>query len=138
MAIGAIDGTVRQFRAGIQFGEGDGVLTLAAGTEAANVIDVAITGAAPSSQYIATVYDAAMLLGLVGAWTLAETGDGSEVSTTAKPRLLFTTSSTGTATISITDVAGGSGLTVYLGITPAGVLVAKEGRGSASVGVTFD
>ncbi len=69
---------------------------------------------------------------------MAETGDGAEVSTTAKPRLLFTASSTGTAELSVTDVAGASGLTVYLEVRPAGALTAAEGRGAAVATLTFD
>ena len=55
-----------------------------------------------------------MLPELVGAFRLAETGAGSENSTTAKPALLITTDATGNATLTVTDVAGGSGLTTNL------------------------
>jgi hypothetical protein len=134
----SIDLVTRRFMAGIQHAEGDGELTLTVGTEAADVIAVTVAGAEASGQYVATIYDSAMLLGLVGAWTMAETGAGAEVSTTAKPRLLFTASATGTATLSVTDVAGASGLTVYLEVRPAGALTAAEGRGSALAPLTFD
>lgn len=136
MAIGPIDTAKRQFRAGFEFSEG--ALTLTGSAEAADVIAVAVSGASPSTQYIATVYDAAMLQGLVGAWTLAETGAGAEISTTAKPSLLFSTSSTGAAEVSVTDVAGASGLTVYLEVRPAPDLGALPGRGAALVEMTFD
>jgi len=92
--------------------------TLTVGTEAANVI--AVTVAAPKAeavQYLAEVFEADMLHALVGAFTMAETGDGAEVSTTAKPSLLFTCSAAGAATLSVTDVAGASGKTVYLRLT---------------------
>lgn len=55
-----------------------------------------------------------MLPELAGAFRLAETGAGSENSTTAKPALLITTDATGNATLTVTDVAGGSGLTTNL------------------------
>jgi hypothetical protein len=70
---------------------------------------------ASAEAFIAEVYDANTEVN-DAAFTLAETGDGAEVSTTAKARLIFTTSAAGAATISITDVAGGSGTTVYLSI----------------------
>ena len=113
-------------------------LTLTAGAEAANVIAVTVAGPAAASQYVATVYDAAMLLGVATAWTMAETGDGAEVSTTAKPRLLFTTSAAGAATLSVTDVAGASGLTVYLEVRPVAASAGISGGGAAIIALTFD
>ncbi len=41
----SIDHVARRFMAGIQHAEGDGVLTLTVGTEAANVIAVSVAGA---------------------------------------------------------------------------------------------
>lgn len=57
------------------------------------------------------------LLAVVGEITLAETGVGAEVSTTAKASLLITTDANGAATISITDV-GGAGISGYLVAEP--------------------
>ena len=55
---------------------------------------------------------------LAAAWTMAETGDGTEVSTTAKPRLIATSSSTGACQLTVTDVSGASTDTIYLFIRP--------------------
>tara|TARA_R100000329_G_scaffold117445_1_gene96667 strand:+ start:83 stop:490 length:408 start_codon:yes stop_codon:yes gene_type:complete len=90
--------------------------TVTVGAESTNVIPVTFSsGHASAEAFIAEVYDANTEVN-DAAFRLAETGDGAEVSTTAKARLIFTTSAAGAATISITDVAGGSGTTVYLSI----------------------
>lgn len=90
-------------------------LTTTVGAEAADVISVTLAANYPAKFKVhAHLFDAAMLDALVGAWTMAETGGGAEVSTTAKPGLYITLSATGTATIAVTDVAGASGLTTYL------------------------
>lgn len=62
------------------------------------------------------VRDGAMLQTLAAAITIAETGTGTEISTTAKPTLLLDTSSIGAAQITITDV-GGAGFTGFLEVT---------------------
>lgn len=113
-------------------------LTLTVGAEAANVIAVTVAGPASASQYMATLYDANMLLALVGAFTMAETGDGAEASVTAKPRLVFTTSAAGAATLSVTDVAGASGATLILEVKPVSASAGVSGGGSALVTLTFD
>jgi len=113
-------------------------LTLTVGAEAANVIGVTVAGPAAASQYMATLYDANMLLALVGAFTMAETGDGAEASVTGKPRLVFTTSAAGAATLSITDVAGASGATLILEVKPVSGSAGVSGGGSALVTLTFD
>jgi len=113
-------------------------LNLVAGAEVTNVIPVVVTGPAHVAQYKASVYDADMLHGLVGAWTLAETGAGAEVSTTAKPTLLFTTDANGAATISVTDVAGASGLSVYLEVAPVSVPAGAKAGSPSIVSITFD
>ena len=113
-------------------------LTLTVGAEAANVIGITVAGPAAASQYIATVYDSAMLLGVAAAWTMAETGAGAEVSTTAKPRLLFTTDANGAAVLSVTDVAGASGLSVYVEVRPVAASAGVSGGGAAITSITFD
>jgi len=70
-------------------------------------------------------------------FTLAETGSGSEVSTTAKPRLLIDTDASGDATVSITDVAGASGATVFLQVTPVSTSTNVPGH-PRIIEVTFD
>jgi hypothetical protein len=107
-------------------------LTLAAGTEAANVIAITVAGR-PSTTYVIEGYEATMIEAAAAALTLAETGAGAEVSTTAQARLLFTTSTAGAAIVSATDVAGASGKTFQMLCYPV------DGRGdSARVAITFD
>lgn len=110
------------------------VLTLTVGTEAADVIAVTVQG---SVAHASTVHfhlrTNDMLDALVGAWTMAETGAGAEVSTTAKPSLLVTLSAAGAATVSVTDVGGGSGVSVYLFAT-----VVNEAGVPAMATLTFD
>jgi len=113
-------------------------LTLTVGVEAADVIAVTIAGPAQAAQYVAKLYDANMLDSLVGAFTLAETGAGAEVSATAKPTLLFTTDAAGAAVISATDVASGSGATLYLAIYPVGTTGGLKGGPAAVAAITFD
>lgn len=111
------------------------LVTLSAGTETANVIPVTVqvvntggTSLSDSVRCIATVVGEA-----AAAFTLAETGDGAEVSITARPGLVFTTSAAGAATISVTDVAGASGATVTLAVQ-----VVDELGLTSTVEVTFD
>jgi len=92
-------------------------LTLTVAAEGANVIAVTVAGSA-SMAYEFYLLDAAGLRSLVGAFTCAETGDGTLVTTTAKPSGIFTTSAAGAAVISVTDVATGSSATVYLVVRP--------------------
>lgn len=113
-------------------------LTLAVGAEAANVIAVTVTGPAAASQYWAILRDANGVESVVGAFTMAETGGGAEVSTTAKPQLLFTTSASGAAILSITDVVGASGSTIYLTVSRASASAGSAGGHPATVAVTFD
>jgi hypothetical protein len=99
--------------------------SLSAAAEVANVIAVTLqvkdfAGEDVEAQvyFHCQIFDANMLAGVVGSWRLAESGDGTEVSVTAKPSLLVRTSAAGAATLSVTDVAGGSGATVYLKVSP--------------------
>lgn len=64
------------------------------------------------------LYDASMLEALVASWTMAETGVGSEVSTTARPALLIDTDGNGAATVTVTDVSGSFAGTMYLEVAP--------------------
>lgn len=93
-------------------------VSLTPGAEAANVIPIAVQGLARTAQYVARVYDADMLLETAANFTLAETGAGAEVSTTAKASLLFTTDSAGAAEISCTDVSGAFAGSVYVEVSP--------------------
>lgn len=98
---------------------------LTPGAEAGNAIAVAVqvkdtTGAnvARTQRFACRVYDAAMGPTLAAAWTLAETGAGAEISTTARPQLLIDTDANGAATVAVTDVSGVFVGTVYLELTP--------------------
>lgn len=64
------------------------------------------------------LYDASMLEAVVGSWTMAETGVGTEISTTARPALLIDTDGNGAATVTVTDVSGSFAGTMYLEIIP--------------------
>lgn len=107
-------------------------LALVAATEVSDVIAITVTGRA-STEYVMEGYEATMIEAVVGALTLAETGAGAEVSTTANARLIFTTSAGGLATISATDAAGASGKTFQMLCYPT------DGVGkSARVAITFN
>lgn len=113
---------------------------LTAGAEAANARAVTIAvedrnGDAPtgSVQLFCELRDGAMLPEVVGAFRLAETGLGSEDTTSAKPAMLITTDATGHATLTVTDVAGASALTTHLFCTP----VTSHGA-TAHLALTFD
>lgn len=112
-------------------------LGLSAGAEVANVIPVTVSGPAQAAQYVARVYDADMLLETAANYTLAETGVGAEVSTTAKASLLFTTDANGDATISVTDVSGTSTDTLYLEVSPMGGSGSLPAGGSTILAITF-
>jgi hypothetical protein len=99
--------------------------TLSAGAESANAIPVTVqlkdltgTNVARTQRCIAEVIDANGLTGVVGSWRCAETGAGAEVSTTAKPTLIFDTDANGAAVVTVTDVSGSYVGSVYLLVTP--------------------
>lgn len=96
-------------------------LTVAA--ESSNAIAVAIQTNLPGAfRYRAQLVDRATgVIQATAAFTIAETGAGSEVSTTAQGELIFATSAAGAATITVTDASGSStkGLSLYL--TPLNV-----------------
>lgn len=83
-----------------------------------NLVDAAGNPISRVQRCVANVYSVAMLLATAITFTLAETGAGAEVSTTAKPTLLFDTDANGDATITITDVGGLFTGTLYLEVTP--------------------
>lgn len=102
-------------------------LTVTPGAEAGNAIPVVLAQTpAAINRWMAEVYDVDGLQVVVGAYTLAETGAGTEVSTTAKASLIFDTSAGGAATISVTQVVD-EVATVYLKLTPL------NGQGAAYI-----
>jgi len=95
---------------------------ISAGAEAANVISVTFTGPPGVRTFKLQVFEATMIEALAAAFTMAETGTGAEVSTTANATLIITTAADGAAVVGVTDVPGASGKTVYLQVTPLGDL----------------
>jgi hypothetical protein len=98
---------------------------LSAQAEAGNAIQVNVglidlNGyAAERVQRLACrVYDANLDAADVAAWTMAETGGGTEISTTGKPALLIDTNATGEAILTVTDVSGVYAGNVYLEVVP--------------------
>jgi len=106
---------------------------LTAGVEAADVIAVSIsltTFQEALNDYVTAdevitleceLFEATGIEAVAAAFTMAETGAGAEVSTTAQARLFITTSAAGAAEVSVTDVATGSGKTMMLKVTPLNV-----------------
>lgn len=106
---------------------------LTAGAEAgdARVVTVQIKDSNTDSVSAATklrcqLLTAAMVPAAEADFVMAETGAGTEVSTTAKPEMIIQTSAGGAASITVTDVGGASGLTVYLMVTPLGAFGRPE------------
>ncbi len=77
------------------------------------VVDSAGVAVAEARSFLFEVLGADMLQTLVGAFTLAAT-TGTEVSTTAKPRILVTATAAGLIVLDVEDIAKASGLTVRL------------------------
>ena len=112
---------------------------LLAGGEVANsrlvtieVVDRAGVAATSAVQLFCELRDASMLPEVVGAFRFAVTF-GTADSTTARPAMLLTTTAWGAASITVTDVAGASGLTTHLFCRPVGA------HGSMThLAITFD
>ena len=62
------------------------------------------------------------LIATASEFRLSETGDGTAVSTTAKPSMIVTTSAEGTCTLAVLDQSGTYNTTAYLVITPLNTL----------------
>jgi hypothetical protein len=97
--------------------------------ESGNAISVLIQLVDPDGNNVARAVDLLCvlrksdgLIALVGEFTLAETGDGTAVSTTAKPSLIVTTDAEGQCTIAVTDVSGAYTANAYLEVTPLNTL----------------
>lgn len=111
--------------------------------EDANVIlvdlqmtDLAGNAVAAAVTCRAEILDANGELEVDTAFHLGKGASGTELSTTDKPALLFTTTAAGVAQLEVTDVVGASGATKLIRIIPigAGVYVGSE----SLVSVTFD
>ena len=115
---------------------------LSIGAEAADVIAATIqltdldgNNLAEAREVELALYDDNGLESLVGAFTLGAT-TGTEVTTTAKPRLFVTSTAAGLIVVDITDVVGGSGSTIHLVARVASD--ANKVGGSERITVTFD
>ncbi len=100
-----------------------------AAVETGNTISVVIQMVDPDGNSVARAVDLLCvirksdgLVATVSEFTLAETGDGTEVSTTAKPSLIITTDAEGQCTIAVTDVSGAYTADAYLEVTPLNTL----------------
>lgn len=121
------------------------VPSLTAAAEAGNAIAVTIAlkdgngnALARTQRLKCQVIGADGVIGLVAAWTLAETGAGSEVSTTARPTLYIDTDANGAATVTVTDVSGVYAGTMYLEVTPISVAGASPVPGMPTmIALTF-
>lgn len=102
-----------------------------------NVTDLAGNAVSRAQRLLCELVDASMVAALVAAWTLAEVGAGSEISTTARPALLIATDANGNATVRITDVSGVSTATMYLKVTPLPPSGTNMPGAPAIVSVTF-
>lgn len=120
-------------------------VTLSAGAEASNVIAVtvnlvSITGAAVSrtQRLVCSLYEATGIEAIAALFTMAETGTGTEISTTGNARLIIETDANGDAVVSVTDVATASGKTMYLIVQPCPPSGTNEYGLPAMVAITFD
>jgi len=104
------------------------VPVLTAGSETTNVIpvtvniaDIALTAKSAAVTCLFEIYDATTGVPNASAFTIAETGAGTEIAGTGSALLIATTDASGDATISITDVVGASGKSSILVATPVGL-----------------
>lgn len=101
------------------------VLALSAAAKAGSAVVVTINlvdsgGAAVSraQRLLCRLYSASLLQVLAAAFTMAETGAGTGVSTTASASLLLDTDANGDAAVTITDVSTIFTGTLYLEVVP--------------------
>jgi len=113
-------------------------VTLTKASEASDVIAVTLAGPAHVAQYYAQALVSTTGLPDVAVFTMAETGAGAEVTTTAQAAQVITTDANGAAVISVTDVAGASGKTSILLVTPCSVQAGSKAGAAAAVSMTFD
>jgi len=84
----------------------------------AQTVDIQVLDAAGKPLKAVTrvevrLFEATMIESAAAAWTMAETGAGTVVSTTANAALVLDTDANGQAQVTITDVATGTTATLY-------------------------
>lgn len=111
-----------------KYGLGVTTLSLTANAEAGNAIavDVQLVDLSGVSVSSADAFVVEVVGQETSAYTLAETGAGTALSTTAKNELAFTLSAAGAAQITCTDVSGASTATVVLAFRPLDSLAQPE------------
>lgn len=119
-------------------------VALTAAAEAGNAIEVTINLVNLAGEAVSRaqrlhchLYDSAMLDALAAAYTMAETGAGAAVSTSAKPGLLIDTDANGDAKVTVTDVSGVSTATVYLKVDPLPTSGSNKPGVPAMIALTF-
>lgn len=106
------------------------------GAEAANVITVAISAnrGGENLRFKAELYDEDGDLATVAAFHLGTDTAGQDISSTNAPRIFAHLDANGAVNLEVTDVAGASGLTKYVEVTPLG----HPGFAPIAFPVTFD
>ena len=119
-------------------------VTLTAAAEADNAIEVTINLVNLAGEAVSRaqrlhchLYDAAMLDAVAASFTMAETGAGTGISTTAKPGLLVDTDASGDAKVTVTDVSGSFAGTVYLKVDPLPLTGTNKPGVPALIALTF-
>lgn len=102
-----------------------------------NLKDAANADLSRAQRLHCRLYDASMLEAVVGSFTMAETGVGTEISTTARPALLVDTDANGDATVTVTDVSAAFVGTVYLEVVPVIVPGSVEPGVPAIIALVF-
>lgn len=99
------------------------------GVETGNAISVIIQLKDPDGNAVSRAVDLLCevrlsdgLLATDSQFRLSETGDGTAVSTTAKPSMIITTSATGSCTVAVLDQTGSYNTDAYLIVTPLNTL----------------
>lgn len=119
---------------------------IAIGAESSDVIAATITvtdvgGGAISDEFDleCTLFEATGIEAVAAAFTLTDGGAGAVISTTGNARLFYRSDATGVAVLDVTDVATGSGKTMYLRVTVMGNAGAVRFMGGSNIlAVVFD
>lgn len=115
--------------------------TLTVSAEDANVITITLgQNVAAADLWLVDVYDAAMgTLAATAAWATAETGAGAlSLSHATLESHLLTLSAGGAATLTVTDVGGGSNQSVYLHLRPVEAAAGGVAGCSYLLTLTYD